>query len=200
LIFWKGGEMTEKALKYFIDESLFEILEGEFQIKDIAKKYAEAIRDKSDKEADEIGEKLFKEYGINFANRILELEGNYRDRSAEVIYQVAEKTGHRFPSIPQRLIEIGLLSVRVEDKWRWKEISYKRLTYFVTLCTMNKALIETVGEKIANRLPCRHYCLSLSEEFYKKLGLDVGVRMTAELPKDGRCQFDAFFHFMTPNI
>ena len=191
--------MSEKALKYFIDDSLFETLEKEFAVKGIAEKYAGAIKGKSEKEADEIGEKLFKEYAGNFANRIMELEGNYRDRSAELIYEVAENTGHKFPSIPQRLIEIAILSVRVEDKWRWKEISYKALTYFVNVCTMNKALKEAVGEKIANRLPCRHYCIGLSDELYKKLGLDVGVRMTAELPKDGRCQFDAFFHFTTPN-
>ena len=117
--------MSEKALKYFIDDSLFETLEKEFAVKGIAEKYASAIKGKSEKEADEIGEKLFKEYAGNFANRIMELEGNYRDRSAELIYEVAEKTGHKFPSIPQRLIEIALLSVRVEDKWRWKEISYK---------------------------------------------------------------------------
>ena len=191
--------MSEKALKFFIDESLFDTLEKEFAINEIAGKYAKAIEGRSEKEADEIGEKMFKEYGINLANRLLELEANYRDRNAEMIYEVAEKTGHRFPSIPQRLLEIALLSVRVEDKWHWEEISYKRLAYFVTSCSMNKALIEAVGEKIANRLPCRHYCISQSEQIYKKLGMDVGVRMTAELPKDKRCKFDAFFHFTISN-
>ncbi|OGW57471.1 MAG: hypothetical protein A2Z09_00015 [Nitrospirae bacterium RBG_16_43_8] len=187
--------MSEKSLKYFIDESLFTTLETEFGVEETAKKYAGAISGKSEKEAEEIGEKFFKDYGINFARRIMELEGNYRDRSAEMIYEVAKKTGHDFPSIAQRLLEIAILSVRVSDKWRWQEISFKRLAYSVTSCGMNKELIAAVGQKIANKLPCRHYCLSLSEELYKILKQDVGVRMTAELPKDGRCQFDGFYHF-----
>lgn len=187
--------MSSKGLKYFIDETYFQSLDDEFGVKKIAEKFANAIKGKSEKEIEEIGKQVFDEYGKSLAKRILETEADNRDRTAEQIYEVAKKTGHIFPNVPQRMIEIGILATRVEDKWRWGEISFKRLSYAVTKCTMNQALIEAVGEKIANTLPCRHYCTALSETIYQGLNLDVGVRMVAELPKDKKCQFDGFFHF-----
>ncbi|RMF96120.1 MAG: hypothetical protein D6734_04345 [Candidatus Schekmanbacteria bacterium] len=187
--------MNATSKKYFIDEDYFESVNQAFPVSEVVKKFAEAVKGKSPEEADEAGKKIFEEYASALAKHILQTEKDVRDRTAELIYEVAEKTGHHFPSIPQRLIEMALLSTRLEDKWRWVCISYKRLAYSVKKCTVYDALVEAVGKEIADTLPCRHYCIALSETFYKELNMDVGVKMKAALPTDGHCQFDGFYHF-----
>lgn len=189
-----GAKKSEDKTSYSLDEKFLDLLNGEFNVNDMAQKYASAIEGKKAEEADEIGRNLFEEYGINFAKRILENESTYRDRTAGLIYELAERTGHVFPNVPQRMIEIALFSTRPDDKWRWNSINVKRLAYTVATCGMNQALIDFAGEEVANRLPCRHYCVKLSETVYEALNLDVRVKMTAELPKDGHCQFDGFSH------
>lgn len=187
--------MSAPSQKYFIDENYFESIDKAFPVKDVVSKFAEAAKGKSPEEADNAGKKIFEEYAANLAMHILKTEESNRDRTAELIYEIAAQTGHYFPNVPQRLIEIALLSTRLEDKWKWASISFKRLSYSVKKCTVYNALVEAVGKDAADVLPCRHYCIALSEAIYKGLNLDVGVKMKAALPKEGYCQFDGFFHF-----
>ena len=187
--------MSEPSKKYFIDESYFESIDNAFPVKSVISKFAEVAKGKSPEEADSAGKKMFEEYAANLAKHVLETEEGNRDRTAELIYEIAAQTGHYFPNVPQRLIEIVLLSTRLEDKWKWASVSFKRLSYSVKKCSVYEALVEAVGKEIADVLPCRHYCIALSEALYKGLNLDVGVKMKAALPKDGNCQFDGFYHF-----
>jgi len=187
--------MSAPKKKYFIDESYFESIDNAFQVKGVVSKFAEVAKGKSPEEADDAGKKIFEEYAVNLGKHILETEEKERDRTAELIYEIAAQTGHYFPNVPQRLIEIALLSTRLGDKWKWSAISFKRLSYSVKKCTVHEALVEAVGKEFADVLPCRHYCIALSEALYEGLNMDVGVKMKAALPKDGHCQFDGFYHF-----
>ncbi len=187
--------MSTPSKKYFIDESYFESIDKAFPVKGVVDKFAEAAKGKSPEEADNAGKKIFEEYARNLGKHILETEEPQRDRTAELIYEIAGKTGHYFPNVPQRLIEIALLSTRLEDKWKWDSISFKRLSYSVKKCAVYEALVEAVGKETADVLPCRHYCIALGEAIYEGLGLDVGVKMKAAITKDGHCQFDGFYHF-----
>jgi len=177
--------------KYYIEPEFLNLLEQEFDIKSLIEKYASEMKDKGDNERDEIAQRIFGTYGNNLAKRILELDGKYKDRIGEVINQVATKTGHIFPSVPQRLLEISFLGPRSDDEWSYKEVSHKHLTYLVKYCAINQALKAAMGEKEANLLPCRYVDTGTCTAFYEGLNLNVIFKMTAELPKNGFCRFSA---------
>jgi hypothetical protein len=172
--------------KYGLAEELVAILDREFNIKSLVADYAASIQGKPEEEKERIAQEVFGSYGRNLARRLLELEGGYRDRNAELIYQVAQTTGLIFPSVPQRLLEIAMLSSRPEDDWEYVETSHKRLAYRVKSCSINQAL----GDE-ATALPCKHACLEFFHSLFQGLGIPVDLRMVAELPRDYYCQFDA---------
>ena len=177
--------------KYNIDSEFLDILDKEFDIKDPVERYASEAGGKEDYDKDEIAKRVFGDYGRNLAKRILELEGKYRDRVGEVIYNVAAKTGHVFPSVPQRFLEISFLGPRSDDEWTYKEISHKKLIHIIKYCAINQLLKKVMGEKEANILPCRYVDIGTCTAFYEGLNLNVFFKMTGELPKDGFCRFNA---------
>lgn len=177
--------------KYNIDSEFLGILDQEFDIKYLVEKYSSEASGKEDNDRDEIAKRVFGDYGRNLAKRILELEGKYRDRVGEVIYDVAAKTGHVFPSVPQRFLEISFLGPRSDDEWTYKEISHKKLIHLIKHCSINQALIRVMGEKEADTLPCKYVDIGTCTAFYEGLNLNVFFKMTGELPKDGFCRFNA---------
>jgi len=172
-----------------IPDEFLDILEKEFSIKAVVGKYEEDAKGKVNK--GDIAQKVFGDYGRNLADRIIELEGNFRDNTAKVIYEVAAKTGHVFPSVPQRLLEIGFNALRPFDEWKYREVSHKSLVIEVKDCTINKGLKEEIGEGEAKQIPCRSLCLGFSDELFKKLGLKVELSMTKSRPVEGCCCFRA---------
>lgn len=176
--------------KYHLEEELLTRLNREFDIQSLVNDYVKLAQDKNEEGKEKAAEEIFGKHGRDLAERIMQIEEKYRDRGAELVYEVAQKTGLLFPSVPQRLLEIALLSVRPDDYWDYLEISHKRLAYQVKSCTLYQALKDALGD-LAAKLPCRHACLGTSRGFYEALNLEVDLSMLAELPKDGRCQFDA---------
>ena len=179
--------------KYFLEPEMLDILEKEFSVEALVSKYTSEMSGKKDNERDEIAQRVFGTYGKNLAKRILEIEGKYRDRVGEIIYEVAEKTGHLFPSAPQRLLEISFLGPRSDDEWNYKEISHKKIIHLVTHCSIYEALKDSMGEKEANLLPCRYADIATSSGIYEGLNLNVLFKMTGEMPKEGFCRFSALF-------
>lgn len=180
-----------KEYTYSLDEALFTILGQEFNLKSLVSNYVHIAQGMKREERGTKAQEVFSSYGSNLATRILELEGRYRDRAAELIYEVAERTGLAFPNVPQRLLEIAIYSVRPDDGWDYREISHKRLAYEVTFCTLYEALKEAESELVAE-LPCRYACLETAQGIYRGLGLNVDLRQTAEFFRDGRCKFEAW--------
>ena len=121
-----------KKYSFSLNDELIGLLENEFPIGPLLKNYKEALGESKGASQDDLDREIFGTFGKNLADRLCGVEGKYRDRSADVIYMVAEKTGHPFPSIQQRLIEIAQLAVMNENKTGFKEISFKRLAYEVS--------------------------------------------------------------------
>jgi len=183
-----------KKHSYSLSPELVALLEQEFPIEPLAIQYKEALESSGGTAEEKVDKELFGTFGRNLADRLCEVESDYRDRNAETVYMVAQKTGHPFPSIQQRLLEMAYLSIMNENNIRFQEISFKRLAYEVSFCELNQQLAEVIGPEVANRIPCRHLCM----EFCKKIcentdmGNVVGVNMSSKISDEkGRCVFSA---------
>jgi len=189
--------MSEKY-SYSLSRELMELLDGEFPVPPLMEAYRKVLRESSHEQKEKIDEEIFGTFGLRLALRILELEGKYRDRSAELIYLVAEQTDHPFCSVQQRLLEIGMLAVMNENKWKYKEVSYKRLAYEVSKCVVYDAMREMLDKEIADQVPCRHLCLRFLRGICE--GTGIGDSMTLEMPskisdKAGFCLFGIGYRF-----
>ena len=183
---------NSKKISYSLSDELVELLEQEFPIDQLITRYKRTLEKSEEALEGDIDKELFGTFGRNLADRLCELESDYRDRNAEVLYIVAQKTGHPFPSIQQRLLEMAYLSIMNENKIRFQEISFKRLAYEVGVCVLNQQLVKEIGPDVAERIPCRHLCLELNRGICENtdVGNVVGVSMPSKISeeKDG-CVF-----------
>ena len=183
-----------KKYSYSLNDELVGLLEKEFPTVKLVKSYQEVLGESKEAPQDDVNMKVFGTFGRKLADRLCEVEEKYRDRSADVIYMVAEKTGHAFPSIQQRLIEIAQLAVMNENKTVFQEISFKRLAYEVRSCVVNQAMEQLLGKEVADRVPCRYLCLELYRGICKNTGVGnvVEVHMPEQISGEtGRCLFSA---------
>lgn len=183
-----------KTYSYSLSDELMTLLEQEFPIEKLITRYKEALENSGGTGEKEVDKELFGTFGRNLADRLCELEPGYRDRNAEIVYMVAQKTGHLFPSIQQRLLEMAYLGIMNENKIQFEEISFKRLAYEVDFCVLNRQLAEEVGPEVAGMIPCRHLCMELCKKICENtdVGNVVGVNMPSKISDEkGRCVFSA---------
>lgn len=185
-----------KKISYALNEEWMRSLGDAFQIVPLLGQYKQRAEGSEEAGRDAIALEVFGSFGRGLAKRIFEEEAKYRDRTAEVAYRIAEKTGHPFPAYQQRPLEIGLLAVMNENKWTYDEISSKRLAYIVTRCVMNQALERSMGKAAAEEVPCRHFCLGFYDEICRRSGVSdwVTIRMPSKISdKGGHCVFEAVY-------
>jgi hypothetical protein len=185
-----------KKISYALSEEFMNLLESEFQKGPLIEQYKQLTEGADDVRQDAVAREVFGAFGRELAKRIFEEEAKYRDRTAEVAYMIAEKTGHPFPAYQQRPLEIGLLAVMNESKWTYDETSYKRLAYRVTRCVIHQALEKSMGKGVADEVPCRHFCLGFYDEICKKSGVaeSATVRMPSKISDEGgHCHFEALY-------
>jgi hypothetical protein len=183
-----------KKYSYRLSDELMALLEQEFPIEPAIIRYREALENSEGAVEEDVDRELFGAFGRNLADRLCEVESGYRDRNAEVLYMVAQKTGHPFPSIQQRLLEIAYLAIMNENEIQFQEISFRRLTHEVGFCVLNKQLAEEVGPEVASRVPCRHLCVELSRRICEntELGNVIEVYMPSRISDEkARCVISA---------
>ena len=183
-----------KEYSYGLSNELMTILESDFQAEPLVEKFAEAVGNPEGTDLNAVGYEVFGTFGRNLADHLAELEGQYRDRSAELIYAVAQKTGHFFPSPQQRLLEIALLAVFPENTWAYDEISYQRLAYAVKRCSIHQLLIEKIGKIVADHVPCSALCVELFTGLCRSTDIleQVEVSMLHRISEEfGQCVFEA---------
>ncbi|MBW2366950.1 MAG: hypothetical protein JRH15_03590 [Deltaproteobacteria bacterium] len=169
-----------KKISYSLSDELMVILEQEFLIDQLVIRYKKTLEDSEEAQKGDIDKELFGTFGRKLADRLCELELGYRDRSAEILYKVAQKTGHNFPSIQQRLLEMAYLAIMNKNKLRFQEISFKRLAYEVNFCVLNKQLAEEISPEVAGRIPCRHLCMELNRKICENT--DIGGVARVNMP------------------
>lgn len=183
-----------KKYSYSLSPDLMALLEKEFPIEPLVTRYKEALESSGGTGEEEVDKELFGTFGRNLADRLCEVESGYRDRNAEIVYMVAQKTGHPFPSIQQRLLEMAYLGIMNENKIQFQEISFKRLAYEVDFCVLNRQLTEEISPEVANRIPCRHLCMELGRRIYDntEVGNVVEMHMLSTISDEkDHCVFSA---------
>jgi len=174
-------------VNYGLDLDFLDSIEDRFAVNTLVSGYKSFLKDKSS-DTQETGAKMFfSDFGKKLAATICSEEAEHRDRMAETIYEIAEKTGHIFPSVPQRLFEISMIALRPEDKWNYREISQNAIVYEVTKCAIYDKLMADTGEDNVKKMPCWNFCRTLCDEIYSKTGVRVKVSMEKSIADDHRC-------------
>jgi hypothetical protein len=185
-----------KKISYALDAEWMRRLEEEFQIHPLIERYRQLVEGLEEAKRDAVALEVFGGFGRRLAKAIFAEEAQHRDRTAEVAYMIAEKTGQPFPAYQQRPLEIGLLAVMNESKWTYGEISAKRLAYAVTRCVVNQSLEKSMGKGVAGEVPCRHFCLGFYDEIcnQSRAAASTTVRMPSRISDEGRhCAFEALY-------
>lgn len=181
---------TPRPYSYELSEEMLDLLREEFDPAKIVAKFAQTVAGKQTDEVDGIAKEVFSEYGRNWMKKVLQLGGEYTDRTYEILKEAVDRTGELFfPLVPQRFIEIAYLSTQQFLHLTIVENYSHRLVFKVPNCDTFKLLQEQCGSEIAELMPCKHACLSGLEALCRDLDLDVTIDVDAEAAKDGYCQF-----------
>jgi hypothetical protein len=184
------GVQDQKA--FDLSEDMVKTIGEEFDVQNIAGKFAEATKDKSGDAREKTAEEVFGQYGIQWMKRTMELGEKYTDATYETAKEYIEKTGCMyFPLVPQRFVEIAYLSTQDIFTLPIVQNNGENLTYKLAMCSTFKAVKERCGEETANALPCKHACLSALETLFKDLNIPITLVMEATMPEDDYCQFSA---------
>jgi hypothetical protein len=142
---------------------------------------------------EEIAKEIFTEYGRDWIRKSLQLGDEYPDRTYEVLLEAIDYADgyYKFGLMPQRALEIAYLSIMEISTLPIVICNNNILSYRMVNCLTNKTIKEKLGEEVANRVPCRHACLTAAKVVHQDLELDAKISMDAEMGKDGYCQFTA---------
>ena len=185
--------MAELAKSSFeLSEEMMSLIEKEFDVRQLAKRFAQAIEGKKPDEIEGIAEEIFTRYGVDWIRKSLQLGEEYPDRTYEVLREAIDSTGNSlwFPLLPQRFLEIAYLSTQDMEFLPVVENNPRRLVYKINDCKMFQALKEECSGETVNTLPCRHACLSACRTLFNDLSYpEVLIEMEASINNDGYCQF-----------
>ncbi len=191
----RGSDANEKAgdeadkYNYNLSSELLNDTSSKFEVGAVTRHFAELVKESSTDRLDEVASEVYSGYAKDLIDDIVSESGHHMDRTAEIIMQVADKTGVRFPSIPQRILEIVMLGTRPNDVWVLNECTTTNITYSVSECGTYDLLAELLGKETADKLPCRHLCISISRQLCSAIDMDVEVSVNSRMPDDDKCTF-----------
>jgi len=167
---------------YYIADEALKKLNEEFSLEKAIKEFASKAKE-SGEDSLKLGEHFFGDYGEKAIRRAIELGDKYMDRQGEILKQVAEKTGHIFPHVPQRYLEIMIMGTRPTAKFYVYGNNTQVIDFTLPKCPGHELLKQNLDQKIADALPCQHACLSALNTLYKELKLSVEVRIIEKMPE-----------------
>lgn len=182
-----------KRYSFELHPEMLKRLGDEFDAEKVASRFAEAVRDKTLSEIEALGKDFFETHGRQWMQKTHQLGEEYTDRTYEVLMEAVDKTGGylKFALVPQRFIEIAYLSTQEFSVLPIIENNHHRLIYRLNQCRLYNKIQEKSGEAVARLMVCRHGCLEACRAVHRELGLEARIRMTASLPEQGYCQFEA---------
>lgn len=173
---------------YDLADELVEGMQQACGVEGVVQTVTESLQNVPDSEVYNVAEGLLGQQGIAVGQKCLELGQKYKDRTAEVMEEVAAKTGITFPSIPQRYLEIAILCSRPQDKWSLNAANVKELTYSVKECSLYKGFNDNKPD-VAAKMPCISYCSNLAQTIFDGLDIPVKNNVLANMAKNGYCRF-----------
>ena len=185
--------MPELAKASFeLNEEMLNLIAQEFDVQQLAVRFARAIKGKKPEEIESTAGEIFTRYGTDWIRKSLQLGEEYPDRTYEVLKEAIDSTGSNlwFPLLPQRFLEIAYLSTYGLEFLPVIENNPRRLVYRIDDCKMFQAIKQECGKNVADKLPCRHACLTAGRTLFNDLDCpEVLIEMEATVSKDGYCQF-----------
>jgi hypothetical protein len=182
-----------KHYSFELNPEMLNLLGQEFDVDKVTTQLAEAIQGKTESEIETIGNDLFENYGREWMKKTHKLGDEYPDRTYEVLLEAVDKTNGylKFALMPQRFIEIAYLSTQEISTLPVVENNHDRLIYRMIQCKTFNKIKEKCGEKVAGLLTCKQACLTACRTIHQELEIDALISMTASIPKEGYCQFEA---------
>ena len=166
--------------QFDMPKAMAEAVAGSFNFADLAKKIGETPEDAVRREYGAFGQAVME--------KVLELaDGEFLDRTGEMVELIAKQTGVKFPHCVQRYVELSILSLRPDDKWNITIATTSEMRVREYSCSMNKALTDA-GINLEG-LPCASSCFGGFIEAARASGTRLRILHSAKLPDDGYCEF-----------
>lgn len=133
----------------------------------------------------ETDEDFLKRQGRVFMNTLIQEADSdaFRDRTAEMIEQVAKQTGLRFPHVFERYVELAILSLRPRDAWTVTEATTRALKVRSFNCSLGKLLAEKGVDN------CQAFCQATHEAAAEKTGVKLQISNHKDTAGSGLCEF-----------
>lgn len=179
----------EELYDYYFSNNLLSKFSQRFNMTKAISEFILMAKEKTSKQIDSVARQVLGKYSQELSTSLVDSEKDHMDRGGEIIHQVAERTGIKFPSIPQRLIELGFMSTRAQDKLAISVSTSKTLTLRVSACAAYDELKSKLGEEKAKDLPCKYGCLANSKILFDKLNIPVELEGSADINEKGYCEF-----------
>jgi hypothetical protein len=184
---------NKKRMSFELDEEMMAVIAAEFSPGGIADSFQQAIAGKQQDEIEEIGRKVFLEYGKNLMRRSLQLGEEFPDRTYELLREAADRTGSlTFPLVPQRFIEIAFLAVQNKVELPVIENHARQLIFRLEKCRIYEQIAEKSGNQAAAGMYCTSGCLEACRTAFNGFGIDLDdltFEMNATTGKEGYCEF-----------
>jgi hypothetical protein len=182
----------EELYDYYFSNAVLSRFAKDFKMDGVINRFISLVKEKRTNEIENVAKQVLGGYLQNLSSSLVRLEKDSLDRTGEIMYQVAEKTGIRFPSIPQRLVELAFMSTRPQDKLSVPVATTDELALRVSPCAAYSELKKTLGEKEARIMPCKYGCIANSKILFDELKIAVKSQTRARISDTGYCEFE--FH------
>jgi hypothetical protein len=179
----------DELYDYYLSDDLLSRFSHHFSMDKAIDDFISSTRGKSREETNNTAQQMLGRYLRELSTSLAKAEKDSIDHTGEIMYTVAEKTGIRFPSVPQRLLELGFMSTRPQDKLSVTISSPKVLVLRIPSCTAYTMIKQRLGEEKTKDLPCIYGCLANSKMLFDQLGIATQLRNTAKINEKGFCEF-----------
>lgn len=132
----------------------------------------------------ETTEDYLTDQGRRFMNLVIREADSkeFLDRTGEMIEQVAQQTGLRFPHVLERYIELGILTLRPRDAWTVTEATTKDLKVRSFNCSLSKLFADRGIND------CQVFCRAVNEVAARKAGTQVSMTHSKDIAGSGVCE------------
>jgi hypothetical protein len=184
--------VSPKPYSFDLNEDMVKMIRNDFDPDKISSALAEALKGKAKADVQKVGEAFFKDMGVKWMRRTIQLGDEYSDRTIEMILETVDRSGKQyliFPHVHQRYIEIAYLATQEFLKVPIILNNMDELAYRIPQCALYRKITEKMGEDFAKLMTCKNYCLAALETVQKQLNVDVVIDMPSATVKDGFCEF-----------
>jgi len=180
----------EELYDYYFSDALLSRFARDFKMDGAINRFISSVKEKKTNQIEDIAKQVLGEYSQKLSSSLVKSEKDLLDRTGEIMYQVAEKTGARFPSIPQRLMELAFMSTRPQDRLLISIATTKELLLRVAPCVAYSELKKNLGEEKARSIPCKYGCIAYSRALFDELKIPVKPGIKAKMSEKGYCEFE----------